>query len=136
MAQDGSTAGRQLPITACTPEQEPGDQHCQDPLPHVADERDDTGGFAGHPEDVGKSDVAAASVAGVDPAQRTSREDADGNGSQEIADHERYSKVPVHQEERECVPLRGRTDATNCRTYWAADTSERTNDASRMAVPQ
>ena len=114
----------------------PGDQHRQSPFPHVADQRDDPGGFAGHSEHVAKPDVATARFARVDPAQGPSREDADGNGSEEIADHERRDKVCVHQQEREFAPSRGRTDVTNCRTYWAAETRESTRDTSRMIVPQ
>src|SRR3989454_6322889 len=92
VSQDGSTACRQLPITACRPEQVPGDKHRQGSLPHVADQRDDTGDLAGHPEHVGKSDVATAGFAWVDPSQHASREDANRNGSEEIADHERRDR--------------------------------------------
>src|SRR5436309_5144850 len=136
VSQDGCTAGGQFPFTACAAEKMPGEQHCQGALPHVADQGDNPSGFAGHPEDVGKSDVATASDAGVDPSQHTPRENADGNGAEEIADRERRDEGRVHQEERECAPSRGSTDMTNCRTYWAAETSESTRDTQSMAVPQ
>src|SRR2546422_4560085 len=136
VSQDGRTAGAQFPFTACSPDKMPGDQHRQGPLPHVADQRDDPSSFARHPEDVGESDVSTASVAWVDPPQCASCEDADGNGAEEIADRERRGEGRVHQEERACAPLRGSTAVTNCRTYWAAETSESTRDTQRMAMPQ
>src|SRR5438477_334402 len=83
----------------------------------VPDQGEQSRRRAGDSQNIGKSDVPAACLTGIDAAQGFAGEDTDRNRAQKISEEHSQGERAEHQE---CPPSpRGSKRVTNCRMYWA-----------------